>query len=74
MVVKRTGKREYLTFVEWSNGAAVVQRQGRGMVFTYRSKAEEIAEKLGEGWKVIDVSKEATEADKRLLKAIFGEE
>ena len=74
MVVKIIGKREYLTFVEWSNGVAVVQRQGRGMVFTYRSKAEEIAEKLGEGWKVIDVSKEATEADKRLLKAIFGEE
>ena len=74
MVVKRAGKREYLAFVEWSNGVAVVQRQGGGMVFTYRSKAEEIAEKLGEGWKVIDVSKEAAEADKRLLKAIFGEE
>lgn len=74
MVVKRTGKREYLFFEEWSDGMAVVQKNGGGMVFTYRSKAEEIAEKLGEGWKVIDVSKEATEADKRLLKAIFGEE
>ena len=74
MVVKRTGKREYLTFVEWSNGVAVVQRQGRGTVFTYKSKAEEIAERLGEGWHAIDVSKEAAEADKRLLKAIFGEE
>ena len=74
MVVKRTGKYEYLFFEEWSDGMAVVQKNGGGMVFTYRSKAEEIAEKLGEGWKVIDVSKEATEADKRLLKAIFGEE
>lgn len=73
-VVKIIGKCEYLNFEEWSNGMAVVQKNGGGMVFTYRSKAEEIAEKLGEGWKVIDVSKEATEADKRLLKAIFGEE
>ena len=72
-VVKIIGKCEYLFFEEWSNGMAVVQKNGGGMVFTYRSKAEEIAEKLGEGWKVIDVSEEATEASKRLLNAIFGE-
>ena len=73
-VVKIIGKCEYLFFEEWSDGMAVVQKNGGGMVFTYRSKAEEIAEKLGEGWKVIDVSEEAAEADERLLKAIFGEE
>ena len=73
-VVKIIGKYEYLYFEEWSNGMAVVQKNGGGMVFTYRSKAEEIAEKLGEGWKVIDVSKEATKASKRLLNEIFGEE
>ena len=73
-VVKIIGKYEYLFFEEWSNGMAVVQKNGGGMVFTYRSKAEEVAEKLGEGWHAIDVSKEAAEADKRLLKAIFGEE
>ena len=73
-VVKIIGKCEYLYFEEWSNGMAVVQKNGGGMVFTYRSKAEEIAEKLGEGWKVIDVSEEAMEASKRLLNAIFGED
>lgn len=73
-VVKIIGKYEYLFFEEYSHGMAVVQKNGGGMVFTYRSKAEEIAEKLGEGWKVIDVSKEATKASKRLLNEIFGEE
>ena len=72
--MKIIGKCEYLFFEEYSHGMAVVQKNGGGMVFTYRSKAEEIAEKLGEGWKVIDVSEEATEASKRLLNAIFGED
>lgn len=63
---------DYQVFVEWRDGEPVTAHDG-GMIFGYESKAREIAERLGDGWTVIDVSQEAYEDAKRLLSAIFDE-
>lgn len=67
-------KRGFSYFSEWYNGKAIItNRAPKCMHFDYESKAEEVAERLGEGWVVHDTCDAEYEDNKRLLKAIFGE-
>lgn len=73
MVYKPGDKpKEYWYFIEWRQGLPVIGR-GDGMLFTYEGMAEKVAEELGDGWKVIDVSPEACYKAEKLLAAIFRE-
>jgi len=65
--------REYWYFVEWRNGKPIIG-QCDGMIFTYEGMAQNVAERLGDGWKVIDVSPEECYKAERLLAAIFRED
>ena len=73
-VVCRHGKtpQDTLMFREWSNGIAVVGRDAP-MYFAFRGMAQKVAEKLGDDWRVMDMSPEACERTQRLMNAIFGE-
>lgn len=74
MVYKAGDKpREFWYFVEWRNKKPIIG-QTDGMVFTYEGMAKHVAEKLGDSWKVIDVSQKECEKAERLLKAIFSED
>lgn len=71
IVYKRGDKpREVWQFVEWRNKKPVIGRCD-GMVFKFKGMAEYVAEQLGDGWGVMDVSPEAMERDRRLFRAIF---
>lgn len=74
-VVYRRGEkpREIWQFIEWRCGKPIIGRCS-GMVFTFKSMAESVAAKLGDGWKVMDVSPEACQKAERLLHAIFGDD
>lgn len=73
MVYKAGSKpREFWYFIEWRKGKPIIG-QCDGMVFTYEGMAQHVAEKLGEGWKVIDISQEAYRKAERLMAAIFAE-
>ena len=73
MVYKAGNKpREFWYFIEWRKGKLIIG-QCDGMIFTYEGMAQHVAEKLGEGWKVIDISQEACKKAERLLAAIFAE-
>lgn len=73
MVYKAGSKpREFWYFIEWRKGKPIIG-QCDGMVFTYEGMAKHVAEKLGEGWKVIDISQEACKKAERLMAAIFAE-
>lgn len=73
MVYKAGSKpREFWYFIEWRKGKPIIG-QCDGMVFTYEGMAQHVAEKLGEGWKVIDISQEACKKAERLMAAIFAE-
>lgn len=63
----------YWVFREWDNGDAVIGKDG-GMVFTYKGMAEHVAELLGVGWVVIDVSQKACRDAERLLDALFRDD
>lgn len=75
IVYKRENdKRVFSYFSEWDNGRAIItNRASKCMHFDYESKAEEVAERLGEGWVVHDTCDAEYEDNKRMLKAIFGE-
>ena len=74
IVYKRDGKKKFAFFEAWDSGKAVItDRPYRCMTFDYESKAEEVAESLGEGWMVLDASPEAHRDTVRLWRAIFGE-
>lgn len=74
MVYKPGKKRgDFWLFREWDDGDAVIGKDG-GMVFTYKGMAEHVAEKLGAGWVVIDVSQEACERANKLLDALFRDD
>lgn len=67
-------KRGISYFSEWYNGEAIItNRAPKCMHFDYESKAEEVAERLGEGWVVHDTSEAEYENNKRMLKALLGE-
>lgn len=73
MVYKAGSKpREFWYFMEWRKGKPIIG-QCDGMVFTYEGMAQHVAEKLGEGWKVIDISQDAFKKAERLMAAIFAD-
>lgn len=75
IVAKYEGKHKVVYFKEYENGEGVITNKAyAAMNFSYESKAREVAEGLGEGWEVYDMSKYATEDAKRLLDAIFGDD
>lgn len=77
----KTGKIYKSKAKDERQGRAIRARQRRkpiigqcdGMVFTYEGMAQHVAEKLGEGWKVIDISQEACRKAERLMAAILAE-
>jgi hypothetical protein len=74
MVYKPGDKpKEFWNFVEWRHGKPIIG-QTDGMIFAYEGMAQYVAEKLGDGWKVIDVSPEACYKAEKLLAAIFRED
>lgn len=74
-MVYKPGKQrgDFWIFREWDNGDAVIGKDG-GMVFTYEGMAQHVADKLGAGWVVIDVSQESVKRAERLLAAIFRDD
>ena len=80
-VCARVGEHDMLFFSKWEDDKPIITRfASRAMYFDYESKAKEIAEWLNEnvktkkGWRVVDVSAEEYEDNKRLLNAIFRED
>lgn len=75
VVSKRDEDNSIIFFSAWDNGEAVTSRMAfKCMHFDYESKAREIAEKLGDGWIVVDTCQADYDEKKRLLNAIFGDE
>lgn len=79
IVCKKTNGKGISAFVEWVSGGAVIGTPEEAMIFSYESKAKEIAELLNdseddEHWTVVDMSEEAYEDAKRLLDAIFSDD
>ena len=72
MVIRRTGKKQYEAFKEFVDHKPVIGKLDEGMIFSYESMAQHVAEQLGEGWYASDVSPEEYERTKRLLATIFG--
>lgn len=74
-MVYKPGKKpmDFWVFREWENGNPVVGKSG-GMVFTYEGMAQHVADKLGEGWTVIDVCPRECYKAERLLAAIFRDD
>lgn len=70
------GRDDIIFFSKFADGGepVVTRKASRCMFFSYESMANEVVRSLGEGWKVMDASKEEYEADKRLLDAIFGDD
>lgn len=52
----------------------ITENIGRAMVFAYEGMAEHIADQLGDGWRVLNVSKQEVEKAKKLLDALFRED
>lgn len=74
-VIYKKGEDKYdiTYFRAWDNGDPVFTRKPfQCMYFDYESVAKAVAERLGEGWTVLDASPEAHADRKRLLNAIFG--
>lgn len=67
-------KRRFEAFAGFENGEPTyTDKAFKAIIFNYESKAKEIAEMLGEGWEVYDMSREAHEMYQRLLTAIFDD-
>lgn len=67
----------HTVFVEWRNKRPVYSNcADYAMIFTHREMAENIAEKLGKGWYVLDLDdlERDSKAAKRLLDAIFRDD
>lgn len=74
-VVYKVGETRYDIeyFREWDNGKAVITRKPfQCMYFDYESMAQNVAERLGEGWKVLDASPEEHNDRVMLLNVLFG--
>ena len=67
-------KNKFEYFHRFSNGRAVFSEDEGCMIFSYESKAREIADSLGEEWDIADVSEEAYKDSKALLNIIFDRE
>lgn len=71
IVVKAEGKgkdRAIRYFGRFEDDAAIVEKMPyRAMHFDYESKAEEVAEYLGENWSVVDLNPQEYETNKRMI-------
>lgn len=75
IVSKRDKDKGAIFFSAWDNGKAVTSRMAfKCMHFDYESKAKEVAERLGDGWIVVDTCQADYDEKKRLLNAIFDDE
>ena len=74
IVTKGHKKEELVGFLGFENGEPIIGDVNDVMFFDYESKAKEVAERLGEGWDVIDMSPEDYERTKRFLNAIFEDD
>lgn len=74
-IIYKKGEDKYdiTYFRAWDNGEPVFTRKPfQCMYFEYESVAKAVAEKLGDGWVVMDASPEAHADRKRLLNVLFG--
>lgn len=71
IVVKVEGKgkdRAIRYFGRFEDDTAIVEKMPyRAMHFDYESKAEEVAEYLGENWSVVDLNPQEYETNKRMI-------
>ncbi len=74
IVTKGRKKEELVGFLGFENGEPIIGDVNDVMFFDYESKAKEVAERLGEGWNVIDMSPEDYERTKRFLNAVFEDD
>lgn len=74
-ILARRDGRKCSYFGLWEKGEAVItDKAGEAMHFLYEGMAQKTAERLGEGWMVLDTCPEACADAKRLLAAIFAED
>lgn len=72
IVVKGHKKGGFAGFLGWEDGNALIGDINDSLFFDYESKAKEVAEQLGDGWWVMDMSLEEAERTRKLLSAIFS--
>lgn len=74
-MVVQTAQKPWECFVAMEYGQPVFStRMSEGMIFAYKETAVSMAERLGDGWQVIDISQKAIQDAEKLLKAIFRED
>lgn len=75
VVCKPIGKpkdRKALFFRGYNHGEPIICENGNDvMMFDYLSKAKEVAENLGEGWRAVDVCEDSNNATHRLLDVLM---
>ncbi len=75
IVCKPIGKpkdRKALFFCGYNCGDPIITDNGNDvMMFDYLSKAEEVAENLGEGWRAVDVCEDSNKATRRLINVLM---
>lgn len=71
IVVRRTGKKSFDVFEEWKDKQAVIGHDmKRALSFEYKSMADLIAEKLGEGWQSVCMGIEDGRIIRRTLERL----
>ena len=74
VVRKDSGKKGLSYFGGWTDGKAMVTtRSSECMHFDYESMADLTAERLGEGWMVVDTCPAEYEDNIRMLRSVLGE-
>ena len=73
-IVYRKATDGYDFFMAWEDGHAMIGTAEEAMIFSFESKAKEVAERLGGDWKVMDASEEAAADARKLLDALFRED
>lgn len=74
-MIVQTAQKPWECLVAMENGQPVFStRMSEGMIFAYMETAVSMAERLGDGWHVIDVSQKAIQDAEKLLEAIFRED
>lgn len=74
-MVVQTAQKPWECLVAMEYGQPVFStRMSEGMIFAYKETALSMAERLGDGWHVIDVSQKAIKDAEKLLAAIFRED
>ena len=58
-------------FCYFENGVAHIGKADDALVFCFKSMAEEVAERVGNGFSAIDISPESVDHAERFLKALW---